>query len=283
MVESIGELRKICYDSPYAYRVWYNKYVSKFSIYVTWLLLHTKIEANHVTIIEYFLIFISSVFLFLGKLNYILIGIMIIQFSNLLDCVDGEIARYRKKSSLTGVSLENIYHELVPYFMFFPLAFGVFLQTGWKSVLIFGFLCSVSSKSVVIPSMLSAAVNSRLFGDAALDLMRRESTKNIGRKNVNLQGSDTGKKLNNLYNKFKDFWAAPTNILHLTVISIIELINLHYGFMPGYILFYWYLLIYAVAAVLKQVISFLVHYKGRAAEQYYKALFSGKKTPGQQR
>ena len=132
MVESIGELRKICYDSPYAYRVWYNKYVSKLSIYVTWLLLHTKIEANHVTIIEYFLIFISSAFLFFGKLNYILIGIMIIQFSNLLDCVDGEIARYRKKSSLTGVSLENIYHELVSYFMFFPLAFGVFLQTGWK-------------------------------------------------------------------------------------------------------------------------------------------------------
>ena len=60
------------------------------------------------------------------------------------------------------------------------------------------------------------------------------------------------------------------------IISIIELINLHYNFMPSYILFYWYLLIYAVGAILKQVVSFLVHYKGRAAEQHYKALFGGK-------
>ncbi|MBI2654832.1 CDP-alcohol phosphatidyltransferase family protein [Candidatus Woesearchaeota archaeon] len=276
MVESIKQLRIICYDSPYAYRVWFNKYVSKLSIYVTWLLLHTKIEANHVTIIEFFLVFLSSIFLFFGKLSCIFAGIMIIQFTNLLDCVDGEIARYRKKSSLTGVHLENIYHELVSYLMFFPLAFGVFLQTGWKSVLIFGFLCSVFSKSVVIPSMLSAVVNSKLHGDAALDRIKSRHIKNVGRKSVNLQGSDTGKKLNDIYNKFKDFWAAPTNILHLTVISIIELINLHYNFMPSYILFYWYLLIYAVGAILKQVVSFLVHYKGRAAEQHYKALFGGK-------
>ena len=273
MVESVKEVRKICYKGEYFFRAWYNKYVSKVSIYVTWLLLHTKVTANTVTIFEFFLVIISSIFLFFGNLWFIFVGMLIIQFSNLLDCVDGEIARYRKSPSLVGVHQENIYHQLVSYLMFFPLAFGIFLQTGWKSILIFGFLCSILSKSIAIPNMYSAIIESRLGKVTPLGYLRQKKGTNKKIQNINLQGSEIGKKLSRLYNRFKDFWAAPTNMLQLTVISIIELVNLSYHFMPRYILFYWYLLVYAIAMVFIQTISVVIHYKGKAAEQYYKALF----------
>ncbi len=269
MVESVKELWKICYGNQNVYRAWFNKYVSKVSIYITWLLLHTPITPNQVTIIELVLVIISSGFLFSGSLLYIFIGFLIIQFTNLLDCVDGEIARYRKKSSLVGVHLEDIYHQLISYLMFFPLAFGVFLQTGWKSVLIFGFLCSIFSKSVIIPSMYSAIIDTRLHRNTPLGYLKQKNKSNA----INLQGSNIGKGLSDIYDKFKDFWAAPTNIVHLTVISIIELFNNNYHFMQDYTLFYWYFVVYSFAVILIQIISFLVHYKGKAADQYYKSLF----------
>lgn len=272
MVESIKELWKICYENQNVYRPWYNKYVSKISIYVTWLLVHTPITPNQVTIIEFILVIFSSIFLFSGSLWHIFIGLLIIQFTNLLDCVDGEIARYRKKSSLVGVHLEDIYHQLVSYLMFFPLAFGVFLQTGWKSVLIFGFLCSIFSKSVIIPSMYSAIIDTRLHHNTPLGYLKQKTKSSA----INLQGSNIGKSLNDIYDKFKDFWAAPTNMVHLTLISIIELVNNNYHFMQGHILFYWYFVVYGIVVILIQLTSFLVHYKGRAVEQYYKALFGDK-------
>ena len=269
MAGPIKELWKKCYTG-YVYRPWLNKYVSKVSIYVTWFLVHTPITADQVTISEYFLLFLGAIFLFFGRLEYIFIGLLIIQFTNLLDCVDGEIARYRKKPSLTGVHLEDIYHALVPYFMFFPLAFGIFLQTGWKSMLIFGFLCSIFSKSVIIPAMESAVIKSRMSKATPLGYLKKDR-KSI--KEVNLQGSELGKQLNDSYDKFKDFWAWPTNMLHLTIISFLELINKKYQLVQSYSIFYWYIVLYSVIVILIQIVSFIVHYKGKAAEQYYKKLF----------
>ncbi len=272
MVESIKELWKICYERQYVYRAWYNKYVSKVSIYVTWLLLHTPVTPNQVTIFEFFLVILGSIFLFLGKIEYIFIGMLIIQFTNLLDCVDGGIARYRKKSSLVGLHLEEVYHHLVSHLIFFPLAFGIFLQTGWKSVLIFGFICSIFSKSIIMPTMFSSIIMSRLSDNTPKHL--KQNSKRSSNK-INLQGSDIGKKLSDMYDRFKYLWAVPTNV-NLTIISIIELINKNYSFVQNYALFYWFLVIYSIAVILMQVISFVVQYRGRAAENYYRRLFTNK-------
>lgn len=273
MVESVKELWKICYEKRYVYRAWYNKYVSKVSIYVTWLLLHTPVTPDFVTICELFLVILASIFLFIGKLEYVFIGLLIIQFTNLLDCVDGELARYKKIQSLVGMHLEDIYHQLVSHLMFFPLAFGIFTQTSWKSVLIFGFICSIFSTSIVIPTILSTIFESKLYNISKSNYLKKKTDKKIKNRHINLQGSKLGKKLSDIYDKFKDFWSAPTNILHLTIISIIELVNMLYQFLPNYTIFYWYLAAYATVAILTQTISFIVNYRGRAVEQYYKSLF----------
>jgi len=276
MVESISELRKVCYEGHKVNRPWYMKYVAmKISIYITWVFLHTPITSNQVTIIEMFLVIIGSVLMAFGNLWYILIGILLIHLTIFLDCVDGELARCRKKWSLVGMHLEDIYHQLLSYLMFFPLAFGIFLNTGWKSILIFGFLCSVFSKSFIIPNMFSAIVKNRLHGNTPMGYLKKQKTKD-GIEKINLQGSELGKRLSSIYNKFSNIWAAPFNIVHLTIISIVEVINLSYQFFPSYIIFYWYLVIYGIAVVLIQIVSFIVHYKGKAAEHYYLALFNKK-------
>lgn len=275
MVESIKELRKICYpEGQYVCRPWLNKHIfNKFSIYFTWLFLHTKITANQVTFLEYILVIIGSLFLFSGNLWFILIGLLIMLFTNLLDCVDGEIARYRKKSSIVGVYLEHVFHQLLLFFMFFPLAFGIFFQTGWKSILIFGFLCSILSKSIAIPNVYSAVIESKLNAITDLTNLKQKTSQGATNKDVDLHGSNIGKKLNELYDRFRDFWTEPMNILHLTIISVVELVNHSYQFFPDYIIFYWYLAIYALVVVFIQITSVIVHYKGKTAEQYFKALF----------
>ena len=125
MVQSVKELWKTCYGNQKVYRAWYNKYVSKISIYMTWLLLHTSITPNQVTIIELILVILSQIFLFSGNLWHIFIGLMIFQLTNLLDCVDGEIARYKKNQALSVCIWKTFITSLFRTLCFFhwPLEF----------------------------------------------------------------------------------------------------------------------------------------------------------------
>lgn len=270
MVESIKELWKICYSDPAIVRPWPNMYLSKVSIYLTWVLLHTKITPNQITFFYIFLLILSSVFLFTGNLGYISLGISLIFIANFLDIVDGEIARYRKITSLTGVYLEKIFHDLVFPFMFFPLAFGIFLQTGWTSILVFGFICSVFSRSLVVSSIYSAIIGSLVINDAAV---RNFKVRNHHEKvSSNLHENGFGKKLHSLYDKFNAFWKYPTNVIQLMVISLIEIVNLFYNFFTSYSIFYWYIVIYAVLSFFSQLASLIIHYRSKTVEHLYKDL-----------
>src|SRR3989344_2789913 len=77
MVESIKELREICYKGSKGRRPLYMEWVTmKISIYVTKLLLYTPIRADQVTISMILLAIIGSVFMAFGNLLYMLIGIL---------------------------------------------------------------------------------------------------------------------------------------------------------------------------------------------------------------
>ena len=134
MVESIKELREICYKGSKGRRPLYMELVTmKISIYVTKLLLYTPIRADQVTIGMILLAIIGSVLMAFGDFGYMLIGILIIHFTVVLDNVNGEVARYRKEGSMMGTFLEQYYHELSVPLIFFSLGFGVFMMTGYKS------------------------------------------------------------------------------------------------------------------------------------------------------
>ncbi|MCH7772575.1 MAG: hypothetical protein IIA49_16425 [Bacteroidetes bacterium] len=84
---------------------------------------------------------------------------------------------------------------------------------------------------------------------------KQKTNKEVESSSVNLQGSKIGKRINGVYNKFKDFWATPNIVIILTIISIIELVNQYSSFIANYTLFYWYMVIFAATVVFKQIVS----------------------------
>lgn len=279
MVPSIKELRIICYEGSKGKRPLYMELVTmKLSIYVTKLLLYTPIKADQVTISMMLLIILGSIFMSFGTFKFLLIGILLIHFTVVLDNVNGEVARYRKEGSMTGTFLEQFFHEIATPLIFFSLAYGVFLQTGYKSALVFGFLCAIFSKSVVLPAIDSAVVKNGLrdseHGTKNEKLKKYISL--IGKVNIKGGGTEIGRKLYTFYDYVREFWNAPFNIVHVNALVILEIINSYYALLPQYFMLYWYIAIYGIASVIIQVISFIVHYKGKTVYHYYVALF-GKK------
>ena len=278
MVQSIKELKKICYANSKHKRPLYMELVTmKLSIYVTKLLLYTPIKADQVTISMMFLSILGSVLLAFGTLKSMLMGILILHFTIILDNVNGEIARYRKEGNMVGSFLEFLYHEITASLIFFSLAYGIFLHTGYKSVLVFGFLSSIFSRSVVLSIIQLAALKNALRDNIQ---KRKEKLRKlihlIGKPNIEGGSTETGQKLYKTYDIIKDLWGHPFNIVHINIIIVLEILNYHYRFLPMYFMSYWYLVIYGVISVIVQIISFIIHYRGKTVYHYYVALFNEK-------
>jgi len=272
MVESIRELRKICQSKK---QPLYMRLVSmKISIYITKLLLYTKISADYVTMFMILLLIVGSVLMAFGSLWMLFIGIMIIHFTIILDNVNGEVARYNKEDGIIGTFLEQVYHNLAVPFLFFGLAFGVFSKIGIKSILVFGFLASIFGMPIILKSIK----------DAIIDERSAEIRKNLKPKKTSIKGglnveggsSISGKALYKAYNNFRAFWVYPANIVHITVLAIIEMINVKYGFAPRYIFFAFYIYLYGTVSTIIQTAAFIVNYKGKTADHYYQFFFGSK-------
>ncbi|MEZ0229755.1 MAG: CDP-alcohol phosphatidyltransferase family protein, partial [Planctomycetota bacterium] len=101
-----------------------------FSIYATWLLVQTPATADHVTMASIATgILAAACFATPGFLAG-LAGCLLLYASFLLDQVDGEVARYRRKSSLRGVYLDEIRHLVVYAVPVFALGFDAVRRQG---------------------------------------------------------------------------------------------------------------------------------------------------------
>lgn len=152
-MESIKELRKICQPvvsrPPFfsLFNYWVYRFYRFFSIYLTWIFLHfKKITANQITIGGSAL-FILAPFCYLkGEYWLNLIGIFLVSLANILDYVDGEMARYRGQTTpISGNFLEPLTHDIKYAFLFIPLALGASASFIYPTLLIFlGFAASIS-------------------------------------------------------------------------------------------------------------------------------------------
>ena len=117
------------------------RYVSRFfSIYVTRLLLPTNITANQVSFAMVLTGMISTLFFLSSSKALFLTGAILLQFWYILDCADGEVARYRylqktgsgmkKESSVTGMYFDIINHYIVNLLAPAMLGLGLFYKTG---------------------------------------------------------------------------------------------------------------------------------------------------------
>jgi phosphatidylglycerophosphate synthase len=109
------------------FSVFFLRRVSKL---LTWAAVKVGATPNQVTIAS-FAIGLYAAFLFAQGDTWSLIGgAILLQVSIIVDCVDGEIARYTRKFSELGAWLDAITDRVKEYAVFLGLAFGAFVQNG---------------------------------------------------------------------------------------------------------------------------------------------------------
>ena len=125
---SIAQIREISQPQEIRGRQtsehWLNEvYLRKLSPYQTRLLLKTGFSANGVTYLMIATGFAAGLALLIPGLTGGLLAAFFGQLQMLLDCSDGEVARWRQTSSPAGVFLDKIGHYLAEGFI--PIALGI--------------------------------------------------------------------------------------------------------------------------------------------------------------
>lgn len=144
-MEGIAELRQICRGPSPAINLYDRLVIHPLSIRATWLLLHSSISANGVTLLAILAGLPSG--LFLARLEYWapVLGALLLQVHHVLDASDGEVARYRKSSSpVTGTFLDALGHNLINGSIVAGLTLHMLARGGGRLELAGGFVALTS-------------------------------------------------------------------------------------------------------------------------------------------
>ena len=141
---SLAELRAVAQPAAHIGR--YNAehwagalYIRHLSIYATRALLPTGISPNGVTWLMIVVGVAAAGVLSLPGLVPAIGAVLLIQLQLLLDCSDGEVARWRGEKSVLGVYLDRIGHWLTEGAL--PIALGI--RTGDDTYVMLGLVAAV--------------------------------------------------------------------------------------------------------------------------------------------
>ncbi|MCI2959164.1 CDP-alcohol phosphatidyltransferase family protein [Agromyces atrinae] len=98
-------------------------YLRDLSPYLTWLLLRTRISANGVTGLMILVGWSTAAALLIPGIWGALLAVVLGQLQMLIDCCDGEVARWRRTSSPAGVFLDKVGHYTTEALI--PIAIGI--------------------------------------------------------------------------------------------------------------------------------------------------------------
>jgi phosphatidylglycerophosphate synthase len=140
-VPPVSELERICGGEgrdpggPDDLRAAYARRVRPLSIRLTWLLLHTRLNANQVTVGGIALGLVGALLLAWPRFWLMAIAVVLLQLSFVLDYSDGEIARYQAieqgaETHAGGAYLDWIGHYYVPAATIAALAWGAYRTSG---------------------------------------------------------------------------------------------------------------------------------------------------------
>jgi hypothetical protein len=91
------------------------------------------ITPNHVTLFALFLGVLASVCFVVASPLFMILGALLVQLSFIVDCMDGQLARYRQQFSVLGAWLDRIADRVKDFLYFFSLALGFFLKHRYDS------------------------------------------------------------------------------------------------------------------------------------------------------
>jgi phosphatidylglycerophosphate synthase len=134
---SIAELREVTQPAELhersGYEHWAGRlYMRRLSPYVTRLLVATPLSANAVTALTIPVGLLAALSLTLPGIQGALRAFLLVQLWLLLDCSDGEVARYRRTFSPLGPYLDGLSHSVTQAAI--PAALGIRADGGWSSI-----------------------------------------------------------------------------------------------------------------------------------------------------
>ena len=123
-----------------------TSFVRRFSIYITWLFVRTGISANTTTLLT-ILCGLAGAALCIPHIFWLnVIGACLLMLDEVFDCVDGEIARWTKKSSLRGLYLDLAGHLLCNPLLAIICALHLYLLNGQIRYVYLAFLAYIAAQ-----------------------------------------------------------------------------------------------------------------------------------------
>lgn len=273
---SISKLRATIQPDPKKETVWYAKYViRKVSIYFTWILLHTPVTANQATFIQAVLGIAGAAILAFGGYKWSILALLLIQLGYVFDCIDGEIARYRKKTSINGIFLDSLNHALVIPSIYLGLSIFSYYLVNETWVLFVGAVLVIISANPVKKGMLSTMFYM---------LERRENPKykfeNMVQDKSLEQPSQYGQVGENVIPKkkslksinvaaAKDISEYPTSMNIITITVIADLLIHNYANWDFYPLSLFLVIVYTVFLILKEAFFLTKVYSKQTIEKKF--------------
>ncbi|MBF8186653.1 CDP-alcohol phosphatidyltransferase family protein [Nonomuraea sp. K274] len=138
---SVAELRRVAQPAGHLERRngehWAGVlYMRRMSIYVTWAMTKTSVTPNQLTWVMTVAGIVAGVVLAVPGLWAAVLAAVLVQVYLLLDCSDGELARWTGKTSLTGVYLDRVGAYFAEAALLIGLGFRVsVVMPDWYTVL----------------------------------------------------------------------------------------------------------------------------------------------------
>jgi len=164
---SIRRLRAICQAEKLRRPQDLTRRHRSISIYATWLLARTPVTADQITLASIVLGLAGAAFLGTQGLAAGLVGVIFLYASFLLDQVDGEIARFRKRTTLRGVYLDELRHLVIYAAPVFALGYEVSRATEASWPVVAGFVAALALAVARVEERLPALI----FGERAISLV----------------------------------------------------------------------------------------------------------------
>ena len=159
--QSIAELRSVTQPPEVRQRAnaehWTaSLYLRDLSPYVTWLLLRTSISANGVTGVMILVGWSTAAALLIPGIGGALLALVLGQLQMLVDCCDGEVARWRNTRSPAGVFLDKVGHYTTESLI--PIALGI-RAAGYPFEVPFDFGWTTVGFALALVIVLNKALN----------------------------------------------------------------------------------------------------------------------------
>lgn len=110
---------------------WWSSFVTApLAIAVNYLVVDIKwLTPNLITLFSFITAIISALFIIAGGTTYFITAAVLIHLSHVLDCMDGQMARYRKTSSLSGGFFDKLTDQIQVTLWFGAVGYAAYAQS----------------------------------------------------------------------------------------------------------------------------------------------------------